>query len=170
MIMKRPATEFFLGAAFCLLLVAAFFAGCTGTSQPASDPAATATTVQQAATTAAPVTTVVNTVPAMAASVTTTAVAATATPAPVYTPSDKTLIVYTAASLKGVSKEIGKQFSAMYPGHSVTFNLDGTQALKTQVENGAYADVFISASNSYTKTLQGEGYFINSTVKPLTTN
>jgi molybdate transport system substrate-binding protein len=52
----------------------------------------------------------------------------------------------------------------------VVFNLAGTQALKTQVENGAYADVFISASNSYTNTLKGEGYFINSTVKPLTTN
>ena len=58
----------------------------------------------------------------------------------------------------------------MYPGHTAVFNLDGTQNLKTQVENGAYADVFISASNSYTNTLKGEGYFINSTVKPLTTN
>jgi molybdate transport system substrate-binding protein len=58
----------------------------------------------------------------------------------------------------------------MYPGHTAIFNLDGTQNLKTQVENGAYADVFISASNSYTNTLKSEGYFINSTVKPLTTN
>jgi molybdate transport system substrate-binding protein len=52
----------------------------------------------------------------------------------------------------------------------VAFNLDGTQALKTQVENGAYADVFISASNSYTAALQNEGYFVNDTVKKLTTN
>jgi molybdate transport system substrate-binding protein len=58
----------------------------------------------------------------------------------------------------------------MYPGHSVVFNLAGTQALKTQIENGAYADVFISASNAYTNTLKSEGYFIDSTVKPLTTN
>jgi molybdate transport system substrate-binding protein len=38
------------------------------------------------------------------------------------------------------------------------------------VENGAYADVFISASNTYTNTLRSGGYFLNSTVRPLTTN
>jgi molybdate transport system substrate-binding protein len=52
----------------------------------------------------------------------------------------------------------------------VSFDLDGTQALKTQVENGAYADVFISASNSYTNTLKNEGYFVDGTVEPLATN
>jgi molybdate transport system substrate-binding protein len=78
--------------------------------------------------------------------------------------------VFTAASLTGVSKELGTEFSAMYPGHTVVFNLAGTQTLKTQVENGAYADLFISASNTYTNTLKGEGYFIDSSVKPLTTN
>lgn len=170
MIMKRIETGMLLGTVFCLLLVAALFAGCTGTSQPSATPTATATTAQPVATTLAPETTAATPVPATAAPVTTTAVAVTTTPAPQYTPSSQTLVVYTAASLKGASREIGKEFEAMYPGHSVTFNLDGTQALKTQVENGAYADVFISASNSYTKTLQGEGYFINSSVKPLTTN
>ena len=58
----------------------------------------------------------------------------------------------------------------MYPGHKVVFNLDGTQALKTQVQNGAYADVFISASNSYTTELTKGGYFVDGTVKPLTSN
>ena len=58
----------------------------------------------------------------------------------------------------------------MYPPHNAVFNLDGTQNLKIQVENGAYTDVFISASNAYTNILKSEGYFINSSVKPLTTN
>jgi molybdate transport system substrate-binding protein len=102
--------------------------------------------------------------------VTTAAASGTATPAPAFTPSEKTLIVFTAASLTGVSKELGAEFSARYPGTNVVFNLAGTQAIKTQVENGAYADVFLSASNKYTNTLKDEGYFINSTVKPLTTN
>jgi molybdate transport system substrate-binding protein len=79
-------------------------------------------------------------------------------------------VVFTAASLKGASGKLGTEFSKMYPGHTAVFNLDGTQALKTQVENGAYADVFISASNTYTNTLKGGGYFINSTVKSLTSN
>jgi len=169
--MKRTHIGFFTGTVLCILLAAALFAGCTGTN--ASPPAATAAieTVVPPVTTPAPETAVFTPALTTAVPVTTTAAATvTAKPAQEYTPSGQTLIVYTAASLKGVSKEIGKQFSAMYPGHSVTFNLDGTQALKTQVENGAYADVFISASNSYTKTLQNEGYFVNSSVKPLTTN
>jgi molybdate transport system substrate-binding protein len=79
-------------------------------------------------------------------------------------------VAYTAASLSGVSPKLAEGFEAMYPGHKVVFNLAGTQALKTQVQNGAYADVFISASNSYTNELKGGGYFLNATVKPLTSN
>lgn len=153
-----------------LLMVMALFSGCTTTTpQPATTPATTAAPVQPGTTappgTEAPAEVQTTDVPA-----TTTAAPAITTPAPTYTPSEKTLVVYTAASLKGVSKKLGTEFSRAYPGHSVTFNLDGTQALKTQVENGAYADVFISASNAYTNTLKTEGYFIDSTVKPLTTN
>ena len=148
----------------CLLLFACLVAGCT-TSQPITTPPATTVPVQ-------PTTTTVVSTPAPTTVVpsATTAASVTATPAPTYTPSEKTLVVFTAASLKGVSGKLGTAFSAMYPGHSAVFNLDGTQALKTQVENGAYADVFISASNTYTNTLKSEAYFINSTVKPLTTN
>jgi molybdate transport system substrate-binding protein len=97
-------------------------------------------------------------------------VATNGTPRPVYTASPGNLVVFTAASLSGATKTIGPSFTAAYPGHTVAFNLDGTQALKTQVENGAYADVFISASTSYTNALQSEGYFVNGTVKKLTTN
>jgi molybdate transport system substrate-binding protein len=61
-------------------------------------------------------------------------------------------------------------FTKAYPGTTVSFDLDGTQALKTQVENGAYADVFISASNSYTTALENEGYLDKTNVKALATN
>jgi molybdate transport system substrate-binding protein len=145
-----------------LLILTALFAGCTTTTpQPAATPVATA----------APVETVISTPASTSvAPVKTTTAAVTATPAPVYTPSEKTLVVFTAASLKGASGKLGTEFSKVYPGHTAIFNLDGTQALKTQVENGAYADVFISASNTYTNTLKTEGYFIDSSVKPLTFN
>ncbi len=151
-----------------LLAITMLLSGCTS-SQPS--PVTPETTAAIQPTTTMPLQTAGST-PAIttAMPLTTTAASATTTLAPTYTPSEKTLIVYTAASLKGVSTKLGTQFSAAYPGHSAVFNLDGTQALKTQVENGAYADVFISASNTYTNTLKGEGYFINSTVKPLTTN
>ncbi|NMB78079.1 MAG: molybdate ABC transporter substrate-binding protein [Methanomicrobiales archaeon] len=111
------------------------------------------------------------TVPAAAATPAAPAVAATtSTPAPVYTYSEGNVVAYTAASLKGVSPKLAEGFERMYPGHHVVINLDGTQALKTQVQNGAYADVFISASNSYTTELTKGGYFVDGTVKPLTSN
>jgi molybdate transport system substrate-binding protein len=80
------------------------------------------------------------------------------------------VVAYTAASLKGASAKLGPAFEKAYPGTHVIFDLDGTQILKHQVESGAYADVFISASTSYTNALKAEGYFINETVKPLTSN
>jgi molybdate transport system substrate-binding protein len=143
-----------------LLLLTVFFTGCTSSTQQAATPVATV--VATPAATPQTVTTVAMQSP--------TKVATTSTPAPVFTPLSGNLVVFTAASLSGASIMIGPSFTAAYPGTTVTFNLDGTQALKTQVENGAYADVFISASNSYTNTLQSEGYFVDGTVKKLATN
>jgi molybdate transport system substrate-binding protein len=79
------------------------------------------------------------------------------------------LIAFTAASLTGASDKIGPAFYNT-SGNTVKFNLDGTQVLKQQIEKGANADVFISASNTYTNGLKSEGYLINSTVKNLTSN
>ncbi|MGA2122047.1 MAG: molybdate ABC transporter substrate-binding protein [Methanoregula sp.] len=152
-----------------LLLVSAFIAGCTSSTSQSTTPAPTAA----AETTAAPVT---NTsapaaVETTVAPLTTPApVMATSTPKPVYTYSEGNVVAFTAASLSGVSPKLAADFAKMYPGHSVVFNLDGTQALRTQVQNGAYADVFISASNSYTTELTKGGYFVDGTVKPLTSN
>ncbi len=149
-----------IGMICCLLFVSVLFAGCTqSTTAP---PTATAAPTSQATAVSTPV------APATTAVLTT--VATTATPVPNYTPSSSNLVVYTAASLTGASKTIGPSFTKAYPGTSVTFDLDGTQALKTQVENGAYADVFISASNAYTNTLTNEGYFVPNSVQKLTTN
>ena len=157
--MKEPLTPAklaLISMIFCLLLVSALFAGCTQSTN--STPATTV------ATTVPPTTIATTTTPAP------TTVATTATPAPTYTSTEGNLVAYTAASLSGASPTLGTSFTKAYPGHKVVFNLDGTQALKTQVENGAYADVFISASNTYTNTLKSENYFVNDSVKTLTTN
>ncbi|HNX17864.1 MAG TPA: molybdate ABC transporter substrate-binding protein [Methanoregula sp.] len=147
---------------FVLLVATAFFAGCTQNTANNTPAATTVATTVPVTTTAAPVTNETTAVP--------TKVVTTATPAPTYTQTEGNLIAYTAASLTGASNSIGTGFTKAYPNHKVIFNLDGTQALKTQVEAGAYADVFISASNSYTNTLKSEGYFVNDSVKTLTTN
>jgi len=167
--MKRPipANQIIIVGIVCgLLLLTAFFAGCTS-SAPAQP------VTHAASTTAVPVTTLPAPQPTpQAVSTTVVPVAAitTSTPAPVYTYSEGNVVAFTAASLKGVTPKLASDFEKMYPGHKVVFNLDGTQALRTQVMNGAYADVFISASNAYTTELTKGGYFVDGTVKPLTSN
>jgi molybdate transport system substrate-binding protein len=155
-----PTKLALISMVFGLLLVAVLFAGCTQSTP--STPVTTVATTAPVTPTATPVATVATAVP--------TTVATTATPAPVFTPASGNVVAFTAASLSGASQTIGSSFTAAYPGTTVAFDLDGTQALKTQVENGAYADVFISASNSYTNTLKKEGYFVNNSIKTLTTN
>jgi molybdate transport system substrate-binding protein len=147
-----------IGIVTALLLVTALLAGCTGSSPETQAPAGNPVAGQEPATT---------TLPALGQ---TTAPAVAATPAPVYTSSEGNVIAYTAASLTGVTPKLKEGFEAMYPSHTVTFNLAGTQAIKTQIQNGAYADVFISASPKYTTELTDGGYFEDGTVETLTTN
>lgn len=162
-------TLILIGIVCSLLIATAFLAGCTSSTPATATPSATAAPSAPASTPAAVQTTAPAVVPTPGATAPAT-VAATSTPEPVYTYSEGNVVAYTAASLSGVSPKLAEGFEAMYPGHKVVFNLAGTQALKTQVQNGAYADVFISASNSYTNELKGGGYFLNATVKPLTSN
>jgi molybdate transport system substrate-binding protein len=55
------------------------------------------------------------------------------------------IIVFAAASLKGVFTDIGKRFEADNPGASVEFSFAGSSDLVTQLTQGARADVFASA-------------------------
>jgi molybdate transport system substrate-binding protein len=143
-----------------LLALTLILAGCTSTSP--AQPVTPATSTNQISATLALVPQI--------SQVSSTPAATATTPKLVYTPSQGNIVAFTAASLKGVSTKLASDFAQKYPGEKVVFNLDGTQALKTQVQNGAYADVFISASNSYTGELTKGGYFVNGSVKPLTSN
>jgi molybdate transport system substrate-binding protein len=53
--------------------------------------------------------------------------------------------VFAAASLTAAFTEIGQQYTAANGGTKVTFNFAGSQALATQIQQGAPADVFASA-------------------------
>ena len=57
----------------------------------------------------------------------------------------QTLTVFAAASLLDAFTEIGKSFETVRPGVTAIFNFDGSQSLRTQIEQGAIADVFASA-------------------------
>ena len=70
--------------------------------------------------------------------------------APVFTYSEGNVVVYIAASIMGVSPKLVADFEKRYHGHTVVFSLDGSQATRTLVQNGAYADACIYASIAYT--------------------
>jgi molybdate transport system substrate-binding protein len=57
-----------------------------------------------------------------------------------------TINVFAAASLTESFTTIGKQFESAHPGTTVTFNYAGSSALAAQINEGAPADVFASAS------------------------
>lgn len=75
----------------------------------------------------------------------------------------KEITVFTAASLTGAFGEIGRIFENE-TGINVVFNFDGSQALRTQIENGAYADVFASANKKQMNALKNGGLMNNRSV------
>lgn len=56
-----------------------------------------------------------------------------------------TLIVFAAASMTETLTEIGNKFMEQNPNVTVQFNFDSSGTLKTQIQEGADCDVFISA-------------------------
>jgi molybdate transport system substrate-binding protein len=96
-----------------------------------------------------------------------TAVPPTATQAPTEAPvavEPVTLNVFAASSLTDAFTEIGANFEVASPGVTVTFNFAGSQALRTQIEEGAPADVFASASGKEMDAAV-EGKFVTDGVK-----
>ncbi|HZY45604.1 MAG TPA: molybdate ABC transporter substrate-binding protein, partial [Anaerolineae bacterium] len=63
-----------------------------------------------------------------------------------------TLTVFAASSLTDAYNEIGTAFSADHPDVTVQFNFAGSQQLRTQLEQGAIADVFASANTKEMNT------------------
>ena len=53
--------------------------------------------------------------------------------------------VFAAASLTAAFTKLGQQYTSANGGTEVTFNFAGSQALATQIQQGAPADVFASA-------------------------
>jgi molybdate transport system substrate-binding protein len=64
------------------------------------------------------------------------------------------LVVYAASSLTEAMSAVGVEFEARHPDVQVVFNFAGSQALATQIEHGAVADVFAPADVFYMQRLQ----------------
>ncbi|GGJ52388.1 molybdate ABC transporter substrate-binding protein [Deinococcus roseus] len=72
----------------------------------------------------------------------------------------ETLTVFAAASLTDAFKEIGAAYKAR-TGVEVTFQFAGSQVLRTQLEQGAKADVYASANDAQFDPLVKAGLVLN---------
>jgi molybdate transport system substrate-binding protein len=79
-----------------------------------------------------------------------------------------TLTVYAATSLRDAFGSLGATFEQQHPGAKVQFNFGGSQELRTQIENGAPADVFASADSQHMDAAHRAG--VVDAPKPFATN
>jgi molybdate transport system substrate-binding protein len=93
-----------------------------------------------------------------------TTAAATTAPATTVAPAAE-LTVFAAASLRNAFNETSRLFEANHPGTKVVLNFDGSQVLRTQLQQGAYADVFASANWAQMNLSKGDGRMVNETVR-----
>jgi molybdate transport system substrate-binding protein len=72
-------------------------------------------------------------------------------------PKEDQLIVFAATSLRDVFTTLSDAFKTAGSNTTVTLNFAGTQELRTQLEQGAQADVFASADPKHTTELLHAG-------------
>ena len=80
------------------------------------------------------------------------------------------LLVSAAASLTDVMPKIAEAYAAVAPNVTLTFTYGASGALRTQIEEGAPSDVFISASQSHMTTLVDEGLILEGSNRNLLEN
>ena len=73
------------------------------------------------------------------------------------------LVVFAAASLTETLTALGEQFMAEHEDVSLVFNFDSSGTLKTQIEEGAVCDVFLSAGQKQMDELEGAGMVVDGT-------
>jgi molybdate transport system substrate-binding protein len=126
---SRPAGLVATVAILVFVLVACSSGGSPSPSSPPATPAATSSS--------APATTTPGT---------------SATP-----PAAVDLAIYGAASLKGALDEARTAYEADVPGVTLTISTDSSSALETKIEQGAPADVFLSADMENPQKLVDKG-------------
>ncbi|NJM56565.1 MAG: molybdate ABC transporter substrate-binding protein [Synechococcales cyanobacterium RU_4_20] len=81
-----------------------------------------------------------------------------------------TLLVSAAASLREVMEEIKPSYQQEYPNVNLTFNFGASGALLRQIEQGAPADIFISAAQHQMDKLDQKGSLVPGTRSNLANN
>lgn len=67
------------------------------------------------------------------------------------------LTVFAAASLTDAFEDVKTDLESAHPGLAITYNFAGSQALVTQLSEGAAADVFASANNAQMTAAEENG-------------
>lgn len=77
-------------------------------------------------------------------------------------PAEETEIqVFIAASLNTVMSEIAKSYHEKHPNVKVTFNVDSSGTLLTQIQEGYECDIFFSASQKQMDQLEADMFIID---------
>ncbi|MBP3810491.1 MAG: molybdate ABC transporter substrate-binding protein [Clostridiales bacterium] len=83
---------------------------------------------------------------------------------------NKTINILAAASLTDVMHELELDYEADHPGIDLVFSFASSGALQTQIEEGAPADVFISAASKQMDALNEEGLMDSASIRDLLLN
>ncbi len=78
--------------------------------------------------------------------------------------------VFAAASMTDALQQIADQYQTEKPNNTVVFSFASSSTLAKQVEEGAPADLFISASNKWMKYLSDKNLTVKETEKVLAGN
>jgi molybdate transport system substrate-binding protein len=126
------------------IALALLISSCGGGSKPTATSDARASTASAAGAVASPRATTADATPAAAGS-----------PKLAHVSGD--LTVFAAASLTESFNQIKTDLEAANPGLTITYNFAGSQALVTQLTQGAKADLFASANTAQMQTAQAGG-------------
>lgn len=85
-------------------------------------------------------------------------------------PGKEVITVSAASSLQQVFDELAREFEISNPGARIELNYASSGTLRTQIEQGAPVDVFVSASEQHMDILQGSGMILERTRREIALN
>ena len=92
------------------------------------------------------------------------------TPSPLLAQSNTNLLVSAAASLKEALEEVKPLYQQSQPNVTINYNFGASGALQQQIEQGAPADIFISAAKKQVDALEKKGLLVPGTRVNLANN
>jgi molybdate transport system substrate-binding protein len=92
------------------------------------------------------------------------------TPSPLLAQPNTNLLVSAAASLKEALEEVKPLYEQSQPNIKINYNFGASGALQQQIEQGAPADIFISAAKKQVDALEKKGLLVPGTRANLANN